>query len=75
MNVAATLALTVKPAKVRVQVVSDPAVQRNTHGFQVKWRFGEMFLRFTNDPHPGNPRTSALAAWSAIKLLQSILEV
>jgi aspartate dehydrogenase len=74
MNVAATLALTVKPAKVRVKVVSDPAVQRNTHEFQVKWRFGEMFLRFANDPHPENPRTSALAAWSAIKLLQALLE-
>jgi len=74
MNVAATLALTVKPVKVRVQVVSDPAVQRNTHEFRVKWRFGEMFLRFANDPHPENLRTSALAAWSAIKLLQSLLE-
>jgi aspartate dehydrogenase len=74
MNVAATLALTVKPVKVSVQVVSDPAVQRNTHEFQVKWRFGEMFLRFANDPHPENPRTSALAAWSAIKLLQSLLK-
>jgi aspartate dehydrogenase len=74
MNVAATLALTVKPAKVKVQVISDPAVQRNTHEFEVKWRFGEMFLRFANDPHPENPRTSALAAWSAIKLLQSLLE-
>jgi aspartate dehydrogenase len=73
MNVAATLALTVKPAKVKVQVVSDPAVQRNTHEFQVKWRFGEMFLRFANDPHPENPRTSALAAWSAIRLLQTLL--
>jgi len=73
MNVAATLALTVKPAKVRVQVVSDPAVQRNTHEFRVKWQFGEMFLRFANDPHPENPRTSALAAWSAIKLLQTLM--
>jgi len=73
MNVAATLALTVKPAKVRVQVVSDPSVQRNTHEFRVKWRFGEMFLRFANDPHPENPRTSALAAWSAIKLLQTLV--
>jgi len=75
MNVAATLALTVKPTKVKVQVVSDPAVQRNTHEFQVKWRFGEMFLRFANDSHPENPRTSALAAWSAIKLLQKLLEI
>jgi aspartate dehydrogenase len=74
MNVAATLALTVKPARVRVRVVSDPDVERNTHEIQVKWRFGEMFLRFANDPHPENPRTSALAAWSAIRLLQKLLE-
>lgn len=74
MNVAATLALTVKPAKVRVQVVSDPLVKRNTHEIRVSWRFGEMFLRFANDPHPDNPHTSALAAWSAIKLLQTLLQ-
>jgi aspartate dehydrogenase len=74
MNVAATLALTVKPVKVRVRVISDPAVRRNTHEIQVAWRFGEMFLRFANEPHPDNPRTSALAAWSAIRLLQALLE-
>jgi aspartate dehydrogenase len=74
MNVAATLALTVKPAEVKVKVVSDPKVKRNTHEIQVKWRFGEMNLKFANDPHPDNPHTSALAAWSAIKLLQTLLE-
>ena len=74
MNVAATLALTVKPARVRVRVISDPLVHRNTHEISVKWRFGEMFLRFANDPHPENPRTSALAAWSAISLLRNLLE-
>jgi aspartate dehydrogenase len=74
MNVAATLALTVKPAKVKVQVISDPAVQRNTHEIQLKWKFGEMSLRFANDPHPENPHTSALAAWSAIRLLQTMLK-
>jgi len=74
MNVAATLAFTVKPARVKVRVFSDPGVKRNTHEIEVKWRFGEMFLRFANDPHPDNPRTSALAAWSAIKLLSSLLE-
>jgi aspartate dehydrogenase len=73
MNVAATLALTVKPTKVKVQVFSDPAVQRNTHEIEVKWQFGEMAMRFSNDPHPENPRTSALAAWSAIRLVQTLL--
>jgi aspartate dehydrogenase len=74
MNVAATLVLTVKPARVKVRVVSDPAVKRNTHEIQMKWRFGEMQLRFANDPHPDKPHTSALAAWSAIKLLQVLLQ-
>jgi aspartate dehydrogenase len=73
MNVAATLALTVKPVKVKVRVISDPTVQRNTHEIHAKWRFGEMNLRFANDPHPDNPHTSALAAWAAIKLLQTLL--
>ena len=74
MNVAATLALTVKPVKVKVQVISDPAVTRNMHEILLKWRFGDMFLRFSNEPHPDNPHTSALAAWSAIRLLQMVLE-
>jgi aspartate dehydrogenase len=74
MNVAATLALTVKPAKVKVRVVSDPKVTRNTHEIAVKWRLGEMQMRFANDPHPDNPHTSALAAWAAIRLLKSLLE-
>ena len=74
MNVAATLALTVRLTKVKVQVISDPAVTRNTHEIAVKWRFGDMFLRFANVPHPDNPHTSALAAWAAIRLLQTLLE-
>ena len=74
MNVAATVALTVKPARVRVRVISDPLVHRNTQEISVKWRFGEILLRFANDPHPDNPRTSALAAWSAISLLRKLLE-
>jgi len=74
MNVAATLALTIKPAQVKVKVVSDPKVTRNTHEIHAKWRLGEMSLQFANDPHPDNPHTSALAAWSAIKLLQRLLE-
>ena len=74
MNVAATLALTVRPAKVKVQVISDPEVRRNVHEIKIEWKHGSMFMKFANDPHPENPRTSALAAWSAIKLLREVLE-
>ena len=74
MNVAATLALTVKPVQVKVRVISDPKVIRNTHQIYVKWRYGEMRLQFENQPHPDNPHTSALAAWAAIRLLQTLLQ-
>ncbi|MDR2203484.1 MAG: DUF108 domain-containing protein [Nitrososphaerota archaeon] len=74
MNVAATLALTVKPTKVKVQIVSNPNIKQNTHKINIKWHYGEMNLQFANDPHPDNPHTSALAAWSAINLLKSLLK-
>ncbi|MCW3998575.1 MAG: aspartate dehydrogenase [Candidatus Bathyarchaeota archaeon] len=74
MNVASTLSFIVKPAKVQVRLISDPTIKRNTHEIKVKWQFGEMLLCFSNDPHPQNPRTSALAAWSAIKLLSNLLK-
>ncbi len=73
MNVAATLAITVKPAKVNVQVLADPNVTRTTHEITVKWKYGDMFMRFSNQPHPDNPKTSALAAWAAIRLLKTLL--
>ena len=74
LNVAATLALTASAEKVKVRIVSDPKVTRNVHEVKVKWKHGEMLLRFENEPHPKNPRTSALAAWSAIRLLREILQ-
>jgi aspartate dehydrogenase len=74
INVAAALALTASPEKVKVRIVSDPQVTRNVHEVKVKWRYGDMVFRFENEPHPKNPRTSALAAWSAIRLLKEILE-
>ena len=56
MNVASTLSFIVKPAKVQVQLFSDPTIKKNTHEIKIEWQFGEMLLRFSNDPHPENPR-------------------
>lgn len=72
MNVAATLALTTQPEKVKI--ISDPKVHRNMHEIRIKWKHGDMFPKFANDPHPENPKTSALAAWSAINLLKETSE-
>jgi len=74
MNVAATLALAARPKKVMVKVIADPKVNRNIHEVKVVWKHGYMLFRFENDPHPDNPKTSALAAWSAIKLLNELLQ-
>lgn len=74
MNVAASLALTAQPDKILVKVISDPKTMRNTHEISVRWKHGDMLLRFANDPHPENPKTSALAAWAAIRLLKDILK-
>ena len=74
INVAAALALAASPEKVKVRIVSDPKVTRNVHEVKVKWKHGEMLLRFENEPHPENPRTSALAAWSAMRLLSETLQ-
>ena len=74
MNIAATLALTIQPQKVKVKVISDPKVNRNVHEIKIKWKLGDMLLKFANDPYPENPKTSALASWSAINLIKELLE-
>jgi aspartate dehydrogenase len=68
------LALTVKPHEVKVRVISDPKATRNVHEISLLWKHGNMLFRFENDPHPENPGTSALAAWSAINLIKELLE-
>ena len=73
MNVAATLALASKKRRVKVKLISDPKVDRNIHQIRISWKQGDIEMRFANDPHPENPKTSALAAWSAISLLKSAL--
>jgi aspartate dehydrogenase len=74
INVAAALALAVRPAKLKVRIVSDPKVTKNVHEIKIKWKYGEMFFKFMNETHPENPKTSALAAWSALNLLRNLLE-
>jgi len=74
INVAATLALAVRPAELKVRIVSDPKVTRNVHEIKIKWKYGEMLFKFMNETHPENPKTSALAAWSVINLLKNLLK-
>lgn len=73
VNVAATLSLAGLGKKdTKVIIIADPGVDRNIHEILVKGDFGEFALSIKNVPSPQNPRTSYLAALSAIATLKGI---
>jgi aspartate dehydrogenase len=49
-----------------VRIVAVPGLARNTHEVMVRGDFGELRVEIANVPSPTNPRTSVLAALSAI---------
>ncbi len=74
VNVAATLYLAAGGSDVRVMVVADPNIHVNRHEVEVEGDFGRISTRVENVPSPRNPRTSYLAALSAVATLKSIVE-
>jgi aspartate dehydrogenase len=75
VNVAATLSLAgVGFDKTKVQVVADPSLDRNVHEIHVRGKAGEFVIEARNVPSPDNPRTSYLAALSAIRTLRNLAE-
>jgi aspartate dehydrogenase len=71
VNVAATLALAgMGFEKTKVRIVADPDAARNQHEIFVKGDFGEMRIRIENLPSPDNPKTSYLAAMSAVAAIK-----
>jgi aspartate dehydrogenase len=75
VNVAASLSLAGLGAeKTQVKVFVDPRASRNIHEIMVIGDFGTFTSRIENVPSPDNPRTSLLAALSAIATLKKITE-
>lgn len=75
INVSVALSLAgigVKNTKVRIVV--DPEIKRNKHEIKVKGAFGELYTKTENIPSPENPRTSFLAALSAVRTLKNLNE-
>lgn len=52
--------------RTRVRIVADPAATTNRHEVFARGAFGELRLRVDNRPFPSNPKTSHLAALSAL---------
>ena len=74
INVAATVSLTgVGFEKTTVRIVADPNIRRNIHRLIVKGEFGEIECNARNVPSRENPRTSILAALSAIATVKKIV--
>ena len=73
INVAATISIACQ-RDIDVKIIVDPNVDRNVHEITAKGDFGEFKTRTMNFPCSANPKTSMLAALSAIKLLKSFNE-
>lgn len=74
INVAATVSLLgIGFDDTKVTIVCDPASDSNSHELRIKGEFGEMTCHTYNVPSPDNPKTSYLAAMSAISALKRIV--
>ncbi|MDW7775075.1 MAG: aspartate dehydrogenase [Methanosarcinales archaeon] len=73
VNVAACISLAgIGVDRTRVKIVVDPGSTRNRHEIEVIGDFGRFTTEVENIPFPENPRTSYLAALSAVATLKKI---
>jgi aspartate dehydrogenase len=75
VNVAASLSLAgIGPKRTKVQIIADPNITSNIHEIIAEGKFGVLKTRVENVPSPDNPKTSYLAALSAVATLKKITE-
>jgi aspartate dehydrogenase len=75
VNVAATVSLAgIGFDRTQVEVVCDPSANVNSHHLYAKGEFGELEATTRNLPSPDNPKTSYLAALSAVSALSEYVK-
>lgn len=75
VNVAATLSLAgIGFGRTNVKLVSEPGLKRSVHKITASGTFGEMVLETRNATSKENPRTSVLAAMSAVACVKKMLD-
>ncbi len=72
INVATTLALASGIENFNVEIYANPELRRNVHEITVEGVFGKFEVSVENVPSPANPKTSYLAALSAITTLEQM---
>ncbi len=74
-NVAATIALMgIGMDNTRVQLRVDPHTRRNTHRIQAAGAFGEFHIELNGNTLSSNPKTSMLAALSAVEACRRLVD-
>ncbi len=73
VNVAATVSLAgIGPYRTKVKMIASPNYTRNTHEIEFEGSFGRIRTVTENIPSKANPKTSALAFYSAIACFEKI---
>jgi aspartate dehydrogenase len=75
VNVAIALALAgIGVTDTKVRVIADPLATRNSHEIIAEGEAGKMTMKVENLPAPTNPKTSWVAALSAIQKIKGLIE-
>lgn len=75
INVATSLSIAgIGPEKTKIRIIADPTINKNIHEIYAKGDFGELTTIVKNEVFPENPKTSYLAALSAIRTLKKLTE-
>ncbi len=69
-NVAMTTALAgIGPDHTLISLIADPAAETNRHLISASGAFGDLSVSTSNNPLPGNPKTSAMAALNLVRAI------